>query len=234
MNDSNQLEIKNVTKLYPNQCGIKGISTTMRGGEIVSFVGPNGAGKTTLVKSIAGLSRIAEGSILLNGNPTSEPVSKSQIGYMQEDLSFYEKMTVYEILDFICKVKFKDQYYETIDDYLIRYELYDKRNTYITKLSLGMRRKLAIIMALLGDTQLVILDEPTNGVDTAGILQLKQDLSKRVEQGAIVIITSHVLDWVEKICTRCIFLKEGEVVEDIEVGTRDLENEYQRVYDLVK
>lgn len=234
MNDSNQLEIKNVTKLYPNQCGIKGISTTMCGGEIVSFVGPNGAGKTTLVKSIAGLSRIAEGSILLNGNLTSEPVSKSQIGYMQEDLSFYEKMTVYEILDFMCKVKFKDQYYETIDDYLIRYELYDKRNTYIDKLSLGMRRKLAIVMALLGDTQLVILDEPTNGVDTAGILQLKHDLSKRVKQGAIVIITSHVLDWVEKICTRCIFLKEGEVVEDIEVGTRDLENEYQRVYDLVK
>lgn len=234
MNDSNQLEVKNVTKLYKNQCGIKGISTTVRGGEIVSFVGPNGAGKTTLVKSIAGLSRIAEGSILLNGNLTSEPVSKSQIGYMQEDLSFYEKMTVYEILDFMCKVKFKDQYYETIDDYLIRYELYDKRNTYIDKLSLGMRRKLAIIMALLGDTQLVILDEPTNGVDTAGILQLKHDLSKRVKQGAIVIITSHVLDWVEKICTRCIFLKEGEVVEDIEVGTRDLENEYQRVYDLVK
>lgn len=234
MNDSNQLEVKNVTKLYPNQCGIKGISTTMHGGEIVSFVGPNGAGKTTLVKSIAGLSRIAEGSILLNGNLTSEPISKSQIGYMQEDLSFYEKMTVYEILDFMCKVKFKDQYYETIDDYLIRYELYDKRNTYIDKLSLGMRRKLAIIMALLGDTQLVILDEPTNGVDTAGILQLKHDLSKRVKQGAVVIITSHVLDWVEKICTRCIFLKEGEVVEDIEVGTRDLENEYQRVYDLVK
>lgn len=234
MNDSNQLEVKNVTKLYPNQCGIKGISTTVRGGEIVSFVGPNGAGKTTLVKSIDGLSRIAEGSILLNGNLTSEPISKSQIGYMQEDLSFYEKMTVYEILDFMCKVKFKDQYYETIDDYLIRYELYDKRNTYIDKLSLGMRRKLAIVMALLGDTQLVILDEPTNGVDTAGILQLKHDLSKRVKQGAIVIITSHVLDWVEKICTRCIFLKEGEVVEDIEVGTRDLENEYQRVYDLVK
>lgn len=234
MNGSNQLEIKNVSKLYPNQCGIKGVSTTIHGGEIVSFVGPNGAGKTTLVKSIAGLSRVSEGSILLNGNSTLEPIIKAQIGYMQEDLSFYEKMTVYEILDFICKVKFKDQYYETIDDFLIRYELYDKRNTYITKLSLGMKRKLSVVMALLGNTQLLILDEPTNGVDTAGILQLKHDLLKRVEQGTIVIITSHVLDWVEKICTRCIFLKEGEMVEDIAVGTRDLENEYQRIYDLAK
>lgn len=230
MENCNNLVIKNATKMYSDKCGIKNISLEVKAGEIVAFVGPNGVGKTTLVKSIAGLLKVNEGKIEFNGISTSENSVKKDIGYMQDDLSFYEKMTVYEILDFICEIKYCGQYRQGIDDYLVKYGLFDKRNTYISKLSLGMQRKLAIIIALLGESKLIILDEPTNGVDTAGILQLKQDLQVCVQKGSVVIITSHVLEWIENICTRCIFLKSGEITRDVEVGTLSLENEYERVY----
>lgn len=226
----NNLEIINVSKLYNQNVGIKHISACIETGEIVAFVGPNGVGKSTLVKSVAGLIKTSEGEIYLNSVATSEPICKQQIGYMQEDLKFYYKMTVYEILDFICQVRLKDKYYETIDDYLLRYELYDKRNEFINNLSLGMKKKLSIIMALLGEPQLIILDEPTNGVDTLGLLQLKHDLMECVEAGSIVIITSHILDWIEKICTRCIFLRDGIIVKDVHTDSCDLEIEYERLY----
>lgn len=230
MEESNKLEISNVTKLYDNKCGIKNVSVNINKGELIAFIGPNGAGKSTLVKIIAGLIKNLEGEVKLNGVSTTEPINKKSIGYMQDDLSFYEKMTVYEILYFICEIKYRGSYYNTIDDYLIRYDLYDKRNTYINKLSFGMQRKLSIVMSLIGNNRLIVLDEPTNGVDTAGILQLKHDLKRYVEKGSIVLITSHVLDWIEKICTRCIFLKSGEIVQDVQVGTVILEDEYEKIY----
>lgn len=229
----NKLEIINLSKLYRGDLGIKHISSSMEAGEIVAFVGPNGVGKSTLVKSVAGLLKASEGEIYLNGISTSEPACKRQIGYMQEDLSFYYKMTVYEILDFVCQVKLQDRYHETIDDYLLRYELYDRRNDCVNKLSLGMTKKLSIIMALLGEPRLIILDEPTNGVDTMGLLQLKQDIKKCAENGGIVIITSHILDWIEKVSTRCIFLKSGEIVKDMHTEGYDLEAEYERLYSVM-
>lgn len=230
MGKSNTLEISNVTKLYANNCGIQNITASIREGEIVALIGPNGAGKSTLVKIIAGLTKNLTGEVTLNGISTTEPMIRKCIGYMQDDLSFYEKMTVYEILDFICEIKFRGSYFDTIDDYLVKYNLYEKRNTYVNKLSFGMRRKLSIVMSLIGENRLIVLDEPTNGVDTAGILQLKQDLKYSVTKGNIVIITSHVLEWIEKICTRSIFLKSGKIVRDVQVGTVCLEDEYERLY----
>lgn len=226
----NRLEINHITKLYENNCGIRDISVTIEEGEIVAFIGPNGVGKSTLVRAVSGLTKISEGEVTLNGVSALEPACKKQIGYLQEDLSFYDKMTVYEILDFICRVKFDGKYHETIDGYLQAYDLYDKRNTLVNNLSLGMKRKLSIVMALLGDTELIILDEPTNGVDTAGILQLKHDLSEHTAKGGIVIVTSHILDWIEKICTRCIFIKDGVIVKDQSIGKLVLEDEYEMIY----
>lgn len=230
MKKNNLLEMNNITKLYANKCGIRNISAMINGGEIVAFIGPNGAGKSTLVKTVVGLTKKFTGEAKLNDISTLEPINKRCIGYMQEDLSFYEKMTVYEVLDFICEIKFRGFYHDTVDDYLVRYDLYDKRNTYIDKLSFGMQRKLSLVMSLIGDNRLIVLDEPTNGVDTAGILQLKHDLQKCVATGSIVLITSHILDWIEKICTRCIFLKSGEIVQDVPVGKVILEDEYEKIY----
>lgn len=226
----NRLVISNVTKIYENKCGIRNISANIKAGEIVAIIGPNGSGKSTLVRTIAGLVKCSAGEVTLNDVVTGEPSCKSLIGYMQENLQFYDKLTVYEILDFICKVKYRGKYHEKIDDFLVKYDLFDKRNTYINKLSLGMKRKLSIAMALIGENELIILDEPTNGVDTAGILKLKHDLSKYASEGKIVIVTSHMLDWIEKMCTRCIFLKDGYIVQDENVQNIELEKIYEKLF----
>ncbi len=232
MSISDKLIIDNLTKMYDKRHGIKSISTVINAGEIVCFVGPNGVGKTTLVKSAAGLLRASEGKVLLQGIDTSSRECKSQIGYMQNDLSFYEKMTVYEILDFICKVKYDGKFREEINFYLKKYGLFEQRNAHIRKLSLGMQRKLSIIMALLGTPKLILFDEPTNGVDTAGIIQLKNDLHRCAKEGSIILITSHVLDFVEKICTRCVFLKDGRIARDLSLQESDvcLEDVYEEIY----
>lgn len=230
VNTKNILEIKGVTKLYSNRVGIKNVSFSLKAGDIVAIIGPNGAGKTTLVRSICGLNDITEGEILFNNTPVYQ--CRSQIGYMQENMRFYEKMTVYEILEFLCKVKFYGKYYEEIDSYLWKYGLYNQRNMKITKLSLGMKRKLALIMATIGDPKILLLDEPTNGIDTAGIIQLKQDLINYKHQNKIIIVTTHVLEWAEKLCTRTIFLKDGKIVGDylLDNSNRSLEELYEELY----
>lgn len=232
MNYYNSLCINNAVKLYNKNCGIKEISATITQGEIVGIIGPNGAGKTTLVKAIAGLITLSHGSIKLNEIDTYNSIAKSQIGYMQENINFYYKMTVYEALDFLCKVKFDDHFHEEINNYLIEYNMYDQRNQMVRKLSFGMKRKLAIIMSLLGNPKLLLLDEPTNGIDTAGIIQLKKDIQSCCARKQIILITSHVLDWLEKICTRCIFIKDGYMIQDMQLTMphKNLELIYEKIY----
>lgn len=232
MDKKDALILDNVTKLYDDNRGIKAISSVMHQGEIISIIGPNGVGKTTLIKCIAGLLQPSEGLILLLGVSTFERKCKSQIGYMQSNLDFYNKMTLYEILDFVCKVKYKGEFRDDINFYLKKYDLYEYRNSYVNELSLGMKKKFSIITSLLGTPKLILMDEPTNGVDTFGILQLKDDLTKCSQKGSIIIITSHVLDFLEKVCTRCIFLKDGIVSKDIlfKEGRIDLEQIYEKLY----
>lgn len=232
MKTMDNLIIDNVTKLYDQNHGIRSISTIINPCEITAIIGPNGVGKTTLVKCIAGLLPVSQGEILLSGISTSSRVCKPQIGYMQNDLDFYQKMTVYEILDFICNIKYSGEFHDEIISYLKKYNLYDQRNSYINELSMGMKKKLSIIIALIGTPKLILMDEPTNGVDTYGILQLKEDLSNCRDNGSIIIITSHVLDFLEKICSRCIFLKNGMISQDIQLTDKkwDLENIYENIY----
>lgn len=232
MNTEHDLILEHVTKIYDGGHGIKDLSIKLLSGEIAAFIGPNGVGKTTLVKSVAGLLPISEGSIRLYGQSIRERSLRAGIGYMQSDISFYDKMTVHEVLEFICKVKFGGNFYEEIDPYLQSYHLYEQRNFRIHQLSLGMKRKLSLIMVLIGTPRLILLDEPESGVDTYGIIQFKADLSACARKGSIVILTSHVLDLLEKVCTRCIFLKDGKIAEDLSLTGKplDLEQVYERVY----
>lgn len=232
MNEKEVLIIKDVTKLYDNNRGISSISSVINKGEIISIIGPNGAGKTTLVKCIAGLLRPSDGIVSLLGMSTYERKCKSSIGYMQNELDFYRKMTLHEILVFICHIKYQGKFKDEIEIYLKKYNLFEYRNSYVSELSLGMKKKFSIIISLIGTPQLILLDEPTNGVDTSGILQLKNDLIECSKKGSIVIVTSHVLDFLEKICTRCLFLKDGIISEDVlfEGERVDLEAIYEELY----
>lgn len=232
MKTDRRLTIDHATALYDKSHGIQSITAAIDCGEITAIIGPNGAGKTTLMKAIAGLMPVSEGEILLSGLSTASRMCKPQIGYTQDNLDFYEKMTVFEVLDFICQIKYCGKFREEIEPYLKSYELFEQRNSYINALSMGMKRKLSIIMALIGTPQLILMDEPTNGIDTYGILQLKNDLSRCVQEGSAVIVTSHVLDFLEKICARCIFLKDGVIARDIRItdSNFNLDNIYQEIY----
>lgn len=230
MKKNNTLEIHEITKQYAKGTGISRISFTVNAGEIVALIGPNGAGKTTLMKAVGGLCRLSGGEALLNNVPTFQ--CRENLGFMQEALDFYEKMTVYEALDFLCAVKFRGGCREEIDHYLKAYQLFEQRNLRISRLSLGMKRKLSLIMALMGDCPLLLLDVPTNGIDTAGLIQLKRDLLRRRDQNGITLFTSHVLDWAEHVCSRCIFLKTGEIAADcrMEEMHPPLEKLYENLY----
>ena len=232
MDRTERLIIDNITKLYDNGYGIRSVSAAISPGEITAVIGPNGAGKTTLVKCLAGLLQVSEGTVLLSGVSTLDRSCKPQIGYMQSELDFYDKMTVYEMLDFICKVKYAGEFREEIDPYLKKYNLYEYRNSDMRQLSLGMKRKLSVIIALIGEPKLILLDEPTNGVETYGILQLKADLERCAQKGSIIIVTSHVLDFLEKICSRCIFLRDGMISLDIKLAESGagLEDVYEKLY----
>ena len=162
MKKKNTLEIHELTKQYAKGTGISRISFTVNAGEIVALIGPNGSGKTTLMKAVGGLCRLSGGEALLNNVPTFQ--CRENLGFMQEALDFYEKMTVYEALDFLCAVKFRGGCREEIDHYLKAYQLFEQRNLRISRLSLGMKRKLSLIMALMGDCPLLLLDEPTTGL----------------------------------------------------------------------
>lgn len=232
MNTGHELSFEHVTKLYRGTYGIRDLSVKLTSGEIAAFIGPNGVGKTTLVKAAAGLLSVSGGSISLWGRNTKERSCRAEIGYMQSDMSFYEKMTVYEVLDFLNGVKFGGRYFAEIESGLYRYHLHEQRNTRINQLSLGMKRKLSILMALMGEPKLILLDEPESGVDTSGIIRLKADLTACAARGAIVILTGHVLDFLEKVCTRCIFLKDGRIVRDVSLKEKSVELEalYEELY----
>ena len=232
MNTRHELSFEHVTKLYRGTYGIQDLSVKLTSGEIAAFIGPNGVGKTTLVKAAAGLLSLSGGSVSLWGQNTKERSCRAEIGYMQSDMSFYEKMTVYEVLDFLNSVKFGGRYFAEIESGLYRYHLHEQRNTRIHQLSLGMKRKLSILMALMGEPKLILLDEPESGVDTSGIIRLKADLTACAARGAFVILTGHVLDFLEKVCTRCIFLKDGRIVKDVSLKEKSvgLETLYEEIY----
>ncbi|WPC42606.1 ABC transporter ATP-binding protein [Clostridium sp. JS66] len=225
------LTANNLTKIYPNNKGITKISINIDSSEILALIGPNGSGKSTTLKIIAGVMKSQEGNVLVNNLSTTSRESKRYIGYLPEDLFFYEKMSVYEFLDFVACVKFKSNLSSDIESLLASYDLWEHRHQLLKNLSMGMKKKIGIISAFLGNPNLIILDEPTNGIDTKGIITLKKQINDSKSKGAIIIISSHILDFVSSICSRFIFLKHGQIAKDISSASNlNLEALYSELY----
>lgn len=225
------LNINSITKVYSNGRGIKKFSLEADKGEVLAFIGPNGSGKSTALKIMAGVMSCDEGTVAINNIDTKEREAKKYIGYLPEEIFVYEKMSIYELLNFTAAVKFNKNLSDEIDESLKKYDLWDYRHQIIKNLSMGMKKKVGIIGAFLGSPELIILDEPTNGLDTKGIITLKEKINYLKEKGSIIIISSHMLDFVGNIKCRAIFLKDGNVVEDIKEGSNvNLENIYSKLY----
>ncbi|MBR3817293.1 MAG: ABC transporter ATP-binding protein [Clostridia bacterium] len=189
------LSVKNVTKKYGRLLANNNVSLEISPGEIAVLLGPNGAGKSTLIKAVCGLLR-HEGEITLNSMNNKSLEAKSLLGYVPELPAVYDLLTVSEHLQFILRA------YKTEDDGLAekllrRFELYDKRDKLAKELSKGMQQKLSICCALVHRPKVVIFDEPMVGLDPHAIKQLKEIFSELKNEGASVLISTHMIDSVE-------------------------------------
>lgn len=223
------LEVKGIQKLYSPNVGIEDFSLVCNKGEIFSLIGPNGSGKSTVLKMILGSLKPDQGEVLLNQVNTLEFSVREKIGYLPENLRVGEKITAKELLYLVSDYKFKGQYKEHIEASIKRYKIEEHCHKAFNKLSMGTQKKIGIILAFMGCPDLIILDEPTNGIDTAGIIALKYDIIEAREKGGIVIISSHILDFVCSVSNKNIFLKDG-LIGKIEESKNNLEDIYRQLY----
>lgn len=209
--------IDNITKKYGIQKAVDNVSFTIKTGQIVGFLGPNGAGKTTTMKAITCFIALNEGDIKVGGvsiwdNP--EEVKK-RIGYLPEKNPLYEDMPVIDYLNFIAelheipKSKIKDRIREMIKIYGLEVEKHKK----ISELSKGYQQRVGLAQALIHDPEVLVLDEPTTGLDPNQIVEIRA-LIKKIGKQKTVILSSHILAEVEATCDRILIINKGKIVAD--------------------
>lgn len=208
------LEVNTVSKALNKKPIIKDISFNIEEGEIVGFVGPNGAGKTTTLRMIANLIYPDKGSIYINGyNLLSKEREKAlnEISAIIENPGLYRDLTGKQNLEYIRKLrKISVEDMNSIVEFT---GLKDRINDRVYKYSLGMKQRLALGMCLLSKPKLLLLDEPTNGLDPTGTLELRALLLKLCNQNKIsILISSHILSEIDKICTKIIYIKDGQII----------------------
>ena len=207
------VEVKNITKFYGSQKALDAVSFTINKGEIVGFLGPNGAGKSTMMKIITGYLAASEGEVLVSGfNIASEKINAQQkIGYLPEHNPLYLEMYVREYLLFnaaIHKIS-KNEVEAIIEKVGLTPEVHKK----INQLSKGYRQRIGLAAALLHEPDVLILDEPTTGLDPNQLLEIRT-LIKEVGKDKIVLFSTHIMQEVEAICDRVIVINKGQIVTD--------------------
>jgi len=224
-NDNKQMsavECKQLTKVYKSLlsgrskavCALKNISLSVSKGQIVGLIGPNGAGKSTLLNLIAGLIFPTEGCLTICGHPARSIKARSGLGYMSEHPSFLNRYSARAILRYhgaLLGLSRKAISIQT-DKSTQQLQMEEFIDRPCSDFSQGMRQRLALAIALMNDPQLLLLDEPSNGLDPVGIVQLRDLLKRLRDSGTAIVISSHRLGELEKLTSDYIFLYRGEVV----------------------
>ena len=210
---NNILKIENLNTSYGKNLVLKDINLEIKEGSIFGLIGPNGAGKSTLMKSILGLVKKDSGKITLYGKEVNEKNQKEtnkNLGSLIEAPSFYDHLTAYDNLDLICDMKNINK--DKIDKTLRDVGLIKSKDKKVREFSLGMKQKMGIAIALIGNPKFLILDEPINGLDPYGIEEMR-DLFKSIVKNSntSILISSHILDEIEKISTHIGILKNGSL-----------------------
>jgi len=218
-----------VTKRYDDTHGIFDISLKLEQEKVYSVIGPNGSGKTTMLRSMAGMTNITGGSISIDGENTMLRATKRRIGYAMDGDECYPDCTLYELLQIANEIKFNGGFAGQMEELLRAFSLWENRNMLYRKCSLGMKKKMSLCLSLLGNPPLILLDEPTNGVDTKGIIALKKEIQQAKQNNSIIVVTSHVLDFVGQIADENIFIKEGKICCVVD-RHKDLETIYEEIY----
>lgn len=210
------LEIKNLTKKYGNHVAIDNLSFTIEEGELFGFLGPNGAGKSTTINCICGLSKYSEGKIKVYGHDVlKEPVqSKKLIGLSPQDYNVDIFLPVYRILMF-CGGYYGIPYRERkkrVRDILNRLSLFEHSKKKFQELSGGMKRRVMLARAMIADPKLLILDEPTAALDVELRYELWEHVKKLNESGKTIILTSHYIEEIERLCKRVAIVNHGRLL----------------------
>lgn len=213
------LEVKDLVKKYGDKTAIDGLSFHIEGGEIVGLLGLNGAGKSTTMNCITGYIAPTKGTVTVDGHDIlKEPAkAKSVIGYLPEVFSFYSDMKVAEYLDFVCDLKgFPPQRKlrsEHIDRICAQTGIRELKGRMIRNLSKGYRQRVGFAQALIGDPKVLVLDEPTVGLDPSQIIEIRQ-LIRDSGKESTVIVSSHILSEIQAICSRIIVIHGGRIAWD--------------------
>lgn len=206
------IELKNVTKKYGDFKALDDISFKIEKGEIVGFLGKNGAGKSTTLKIIAGILEPTEGTVLINGEKYNKK-NKIKIGYMAENAPLYEGLTVREFIDFMGEMRGikKRERKIQVNELIEKLSLKDAEKKLIKNLSKGYRQRASLAGALIGNPEILILDEPSIGLDPKQIIEFRE-LIKSLKEKYTVIMSSHILTEVSQICERVIIIESGKIL----------------------
>ncbi|NDI98083.1 ABC transporter ATP-binding protein [Flavobacterium sp. LaA7.5] len=204
------LSINNLDKKYGNVHAVKNISFEIKKGNVYGILGPNGSGKSTTLGIILNVVNKTSGNYSWFGGTINTHEALKKVGAIIERPNFYPYMTAYQNLKLVCDIKGIN--YRKIEEKLELVELLDRKDSKFRTYSLGMKQRLAIASALLNDPEILILDEPTNGLDPQGIRQIRDIIKQIASLGTTILLASHLLDEVEKVCSHAIVLRKGEIL----------------------
>ena len=203
-----RLTVNHLTKKFGYLTAVKDLSFNIEKGNVYGILGPNGSGKSTTLGIVLNVVNSTAGNFSWFGGSISTHAALKKVGAIIERPNFYPYMTAIQNLKLVCKIKEVPE--DKIEEKLEMVGLLDRKNSKFRTYSLGMKQRLAIASALLNDPEILILDEPTNGLDPQGIHQIREIIKKIAAQGTTILLASHLLDEVEKVCSHVVILRKGE------------------------
>jgi ABC-2 type transport system ATP-binding protein len=218
------LSIENLHKKYGKIHAVKNVSLTIEKGNVYGFLGPNGSGKSTILGIILNVVNKTSGDFKWFEGTLNTHEALKKVGAIIERPNFYPYMTAKENLQLVCKIKQIN--YSKVDEKLELVGLLDRKDSKFKTFSLGMKQRLAIASALLNDPEILILDEPTNGLDPQGIHQIRAIIKTIASTGTTILLASHLLDEVEKVCSHVLVLRYGQMLFNGKVDELLNENDF--------
>lgn len=225
--EMNVIEINNLTKSYGKSRGISDVSFNVEEGEVFGFIGPNGAGKSTTIRTLLGLIHPTSGSAKIFGKDCIKyaPEIAKEVGYLPSEVFYYDNMKVIDLLKYSASFYKKDCSKRMMELAEIMNLDLEKK---IDDLSFGNKKKVGIVQGLLHEPKLIILDEPTSGLDPLMQQKFFELLEEENKKGATVLLSSHILSEIQKLCTRVAVIKEGKIITLDKISTLQ-ENNYKKI-----
>lgn len=222
------LEIEALRKTLGRKFELGPISFSANQGETIGVVGPNGAGKSTFLKTVAGIDRANSGSCILDGEPISS-LSRDKLGYMGDRSPYLNGFTVSEWVSFDLTMRGMACSPALVEKTLDSFNMQEQRDKIIETLSQGQAQRLGLCCAFAGSPRLMILDEPINGLDVSTTITLRKRIGEAAHAGTIILISAHVLSYLDTVANRVILLREGKLISDFSTKEKKTEDEYRHM-----